>query len=55
MESLRLTCKRQNDDLVYEIGKLEKENQKLKKKLGINDDDGVIDVDDDSESDEEEP
>lgn len=54
MANMELKYKRQNAELIEEIDLLERENYKLKKKLNIKDDDGVIDVDNDSEDGEEE-
>lgn len=49
MESLRQTHERKYSDLIAEIEMLDRENQKLKEKLGINDDDGIINLDDEDE------
>lgn len=52
MHSLKLKCDRMLNEQEEYIVSLLNENSKLKKKLGIADDDDVIDLDD---SDEEEP
>lgn len=49
MESLRLTYERKHKDLIAEIDFLERENQKLKAKFGVTDDEAVISLDDDEE------
>lgn len=49
MESQKQSHQRKLNELLEENDFLFRENQKLKKNLGLKDDDGVIDLDDDSE------
>lgn len=48
---MRLKHTRITNNLKEEVECLEQENRKLRKKLGISDDEDVINLDDDSESD----
>lgn len=49
MESQKQSHQRKLNELLEENDFLFRENQKLKKNLGLKDDDGVIDLDEDSE------
>lgn len=49
MESQKQSHQRKLNELLEENDFLFRENQKLKKTLGLKDDDGVIDLDEDSE------
>lgn len=49
MENLRQAHEQKYQNMIAELDCLERENQKLKAKLGMSDDDAVIDLDDDEE------